>query len=96
MDLLMPKISGFALCSFLRKTAAFRETPIVFLSDQDSILARARAKFTGASDFLSKSSKPEQVLQVVDKYLKPKGDRHPLAIRHDNLLNSHRLSLANS
>lgn len=96
MDLLMPKISGFDLCSFLRKIPNFRETPIVFLSDKDSILDRTRAKFTGASDFLNKSSKPEEVLQVVDKYLKAKDNRLPLARRHDNLLNSHRLSLANS
>lgn len=96
MDLVMPKISGFDLCSFLRKIPTFRETPIVFLSDKDSILDRTRAKFTGASDFLSKSSKPEEVLQVVDKYLKPKTEGLSLARRHDRLMNSHRLSLANS
>jgi two-component system, chemotaxis family, response regulator PixG len=96
MDVLMPKTNGFALCSFLRKTPAFRETPIVFLTGKDSIIDRTRAKFTGASDFLSKPSKPEQVLQVVDKYLKPKVDRNSLAIpHHDNLLNSRRLTLAN-
>jgi two-component system, chemotaxis family, response regulator PixG len=96
MDVLMPKTNGFALCNFLRQTPAFRETPIVFLTGKDSIIDRTRAKFTGASDFLSKPSSPEQVLQVVDKYLKPKGERSPLAISPDRLLNSHRLTLANS
>jgi two-component system, chemotaxis family, response regulator PixG len=96
MDVLMPKTNGFALCNFLRQTPAFRETPIVFLTGKDSIIDRTRAKFMGASDFLSKPSSPEQVLQVVDKYLKPKGDRRPLTIHPDRLLNSHRLTLANS
>ncbi len=96
MDLVMPKTSGFALCNFLRKTPAFRETPIVFLTGQDSIIDRTRAKLTGASDFLSKPPNPEQVLQVADKYLKVKGDRNPLAIRRHDLLNSQQLTLANS
>jgi chemotaxis family two-component system response regulator PixG len=96
MDVLMPKTNGFALCSFLRKTPAFRETPIVFLTGKDSIIDRTRAKLTGASDFLSKPSNPEQVLQVVDKYLKVKDDRSPLAIRPDTLLNSRQLTFANS
>ena len=96
MDVVMPKTNGFALCNFLRQTAAFRATPIVFLTDQDSIIDRTRAKLTGASDFLSKPPNPEQVLQIADKYLKVKGDRHPLAIRRHDLLNSQQLTLANS
>jgi len=96
MDVLMPKTSGFALCNFLRKTSAFRETPIVFLTGKDSIIDRTRAKLIGASDFLSKPASPEKVLQVVDKYLKAKSDHRPLAVRHNDLLNSHRLTLANS
>ncbi|MEG4344701.1 response regulator [Microcoleus sp. A003_D6] len=96
MDVVMPKTSGFALCNFLRKTPAFRETPIVFLTCKDTIIDRTRAKFTGASDFLSKPPNPEQVLQVADKYLKVKGDRNPLAISRPDLLNSHQLTFANS
>ena len=96
MDVVMPKTSGFALCNFLRKTPAFRDTPIVFLTDQDSIIDRTRAKLTGASDFLTKPPNPEKVLQVAEKYLKVKGDRHPLAIRRHDLLNSQQLTLANS
>ena len=96
MDVLMPKTNGFALCSFLRKTSAFSETPIVFLTGKDSIIDRTRAKLIGASDFLSKPASPEKVLQVVDKYLKAKSDRSPLAVRHNDLLNSHRLTFANS
>lgn len=96
MDVVMPKTSGFALCNFLRKTPSFRETPIVFLTGKDSIIDRTRAKLTGASDFLSKPPNPEQVLQVAQKYLKVKGDRSPLGIRPNDLLNSRQLTLANS
>ena len=96
MDVVMPKTSGFALCNFLRKTPSFRETPIVFLTGQDSIIDRTRAKLTGASDFLSKPPNPEQVLQIADKYLRVKGDPSPLGIRPHDLLNSRQLTWANS
>ncbi|MCW6050285.1 response regulator [Lyngbya sp. CCAP 1446/10] len=96
MDVVMPKTSGFALCNFLRKTPSFRETPIVFLTGQDSIIDRTRAKLTGASDFLTKPPNPEQVLQIADKYLKVKGDPSPLGIRPHDLLNSRQLTWANS
>ena len=96
MEVLMPKTSGFALCHFLRQTPAFRETPIVFLTSQDSIIDRTRAKFTGATDFLSKPVNAEQVLEIADKYVKVKGESQPAAIRSHDLLNSQQLTLANS
>lgn len=69
LDLVMPKVNGYNVCSFLRKTTMFAETPIVFLTSQDTLVDRTRAKLTGANDFLSKSSSPEKVIQVVEKYV---------------------------
>jgi chemotaxis family two-component system response regulator PixG len=57
---------------------------------------RTRAKFTGATDFLSKPANAEQVLEIADKYVKVKGEREQAAIRSDDLLNSQQLTLANS
>ncbi|MGL5066011.1 MAG: response regulator [Microcoleus sp.] len=96
MDVLMPRTNGFTLCNFLRKTPAFRETPIVFLTGQDSIVDRTRARFMGGSDFLCKPPKPEKVLQIVEKYLKHKSDRNSLEIRRQDVVNSSRLAVANS
>ncbi|MCT7951009.1 response regulator [Ancylothrix sp. C2] len=70
MDLIMPDPTGYALCSFLRKTSVFRNTPIVILTGYDGMVERARTKFTGATDFLSKPPEPKKVLAVVQKHLK--------------------------
>lgn len=75
LDVVMPKTDGFTLCNFLRKTPAFRYTPIIFLTGQDGFIDRTRARLMGCSDFLSKPSTPEKVLQVVEKHLKKIGDR---------------------
>lgn len=72
LDLVMPKVNGYNVCYFLRKTTMFQDTPIVFLTMQDTIVDRTRAKLTGANDFLSKSSPPAKVIEVVEKYVKNK------------------------
>ncbi len=69
LDLVMPKVSGYAICDFLRKTTTFKDTPIVFFSTQDGIIDRTRAKLIGANDYLCKSSSPEKVVEVVAKYV---------------------------
>lgn len=93
LDVVMPKASGFTLCNFLRQTPAFRDTPIVFLTGQDGLVDRTRAKWTGATDFVSKPPTREKVLQVVEKYLNVEGDRSQ-QLSNSPLMNPSGLSLA--
>lgn len=83
MDLIMPDPSGYAVCSFLRKTSLFRDTPIIILTGYDGMVERVRTKFTGATDFLSKPPEPKKVLEVVQKHLEP-NSASPLPLS-DNL-----------
>ncbi len=69
LDLIMPDPNGYVLCSFLRQTSVFRETPIIILTSHDGVVERVRANLTGASDFLSKPPEPRKVLEIVQKYL---------------------------
>lgn len=78
LDLNMPATSGYNLCSFLRKTHAFEQTPIIILTGQDSILDRTRAKLVGASDFLSKPPEPQALLSLVQQHLKTGSQALPI------------------
>jgi chemotaxis family two-component system response regulator PixG len=69
LDLIMPKANGYSICQKLRKTALFKDTPIVILSSRSSDLDRARAKKVGANDFLSKPPQSEQVMNIIAHYL---------------------------
>lgn len=69
LDLVMPHTNGYNLCTFLRQSSLFSNTPIIILTSHDGIIDRTRAKLIGASDFLSKPPHPEKVLQIVEKYL---------------------------
>lgn len=69
LDLVMPDTSGYNLCSFLRKTPAFQNTPIIILTSQDGILDRTRARLAGASDFLTKPPDPQTMIALVQSFL---------------------------
>lgn len=69
LDLVMPNTNGYELCTFLRKTSAFQQTPIVILTGHDGVIDRVRAKMVGSSEFLAKPPERSRVLQVVQKFL---------------------------
>jgi two-component system, chemotaxis family, response regulator PixG len=69
LDLVMPNTNGYELCTFLRKTTSFHDTPIIILTGNDGVIDRVRAKLTGASEFLGKPPEPQKVMQLVNKYL---------------------------
>jgi CheY-like chemotaxis protein len=67
LDLVMPNLNGYEICTQLRKIFAFRDTPIVILSS--NLIDRVRAMLAGASDYLEKPVKSEAVLKLISKYL---------------------------
>jgi two-component system, chemotaxis family, response regulator PixG len=69
LDLVMPVVSGYELCTQLRRVAELQQIPIVILTSQDGIVDRVRAKIVGATGFMSKPIKEEKVLAVIEKYL---------------------------
>ena len=69
LDLLMPKVNGYEICSQIRKTPSLKDVPVVILTGKDGIVDRMRAKLVGATDFLGKPVESEKVLNMLHKYL---------------------------
>lgn len=67
LDLVMPSLNGYEICTKLRQISHFRTTPIVLLSG--NAIDPVRAKKAGVSDNLEKPMQPEIVLKIVEKYL---------------------------
>ncbi|HHP7229984.1 MAG TPA: response regulator [Xenococcaceae cyanobacterium] len=65
LDLLMPTVTGYSVCKFLRETNLFKTTPIIILTAKDTIIDRTRAKMAGATDFITKPPEPQELLHVV-------------------------------
>ncbi len=69
LDLIMPETNGYEICSQLRKTSQFKETPIVILTGNDGVVDQVRARLMGATDFISKPIEPVIILNIIHKYL---------------------------
>ncbi|MDZ7993791.1 MAG: response regulator [Nostoc sp. EfeVER01] len=69
LDLLMPKVNGYEICSQIRKTPSLKNVPVVILTGKDGIVDRMRAKLVGATDFMGKPVEADKVLNVLHKYL---------------------------
>lgn len=70
MDITMPGLNGYQLCSLLRKSNPHFETvPIIMVTGNRGLIDRAKAKLAGATDYLTKPFTREGLLEIVQKYL---------------------------
>jgi chemotaxis family two-component system response regulator PixG len=69
LDLVMPNTNGYEICGQLRKISAFRTTPIIILTGNDTVIDRVRTKMVGCTDFLGKPVDGRTVLDTISKYL---------------------------
>ena len=68
-DLNMPNVNGLELIKALRAKSEFKFIPIVFLTTESQDDKKAAAKAAGATGWIVKPFKPEQLLSVVKKVL---------------------------
>jgi two-component system, chemotaxis family, chemotaxis protein CheY len=68
-DLHMPGMSGLDLIGKLRLLPAYRGVPILFLTTESDAEKRAAGKAAGATGWITKPFKPDQLLAVVHKVL---------------------------
>ena len=64
MDINMPNLNGYDLCSILRKSQRFKDIPIVMLTGRDGMIDRVRAKIVGATDYLTKPCDPNKLISL--------------------------------
>lgn len=69
MDVSMPEINGYQLCSLLQKAPNLQHIPVIMVTGNRSLLDRARAKMVGATDYLTKPFSQKDLLAIVLRYL---------------------------
>lgn len=68
-DLNMPNMDGIELIKALRTEAAYKFIPIVFLTTESQDSKKQEGKAAGATGWIVKPFKPDQLLGVVKKVL---------------------------
>ncbi|MGA7938201.1 MAG: response regulator [Kovacikia sp.] len=69
LDVGMPNLDGYELCSLLRRHANFKNTPIIMVTGNTGFIDRAKARLVGASGYLAKPFTQSELLKTVFKHL---------------------------
>lgn len=69
-DLNMPEMDGIELIRQLRSRPGFKFTPIVMLTTESQDAKKMAGKQAGASGWIVKPFKPEQLLETIKRFVK--------------------------
>jgi type II secretory ATPase GspE/PulE/Tfp pilus assembly ATPase PilB-like protein/DNA-binding response OmpR family regulator len=70
LDVGLPDMDGYALCSELQKSPDLAYIPVIFLTARDTDQDKARAFAAGGVDFLIKQAGEQAVLETIRKHLR--------------------------
>ncbi len=69
MDILMPKMDGYAACHAIKKDKTTREIPVVMLTVMGYELNKELAKRLGAGGYITKPFSRQELLDVISQFL---------------------------
>lgn len=69
LDVTMPSLDGYELCSLLRRHPDFKNTPIIMVTSNTGFIDRAKAKLVRASGYLTKPFNQSDLLKFIFRYL---------------------------
>jgi len=68
-DINMPDINGLELVSFIKTNPNYQTTPLIIISTEGSERDREKGMALGADEYLVKPFSPEQLQELIRKYL---------------------------
>jgi two-component system, chemotaxis family, response regulator PixG len=69
LDVGMPNLDGYELCSLLRRHPSFKNIPIIMVTGHTGFIDRAKARLVGASGYLTKPFTQPELLKMMFKHL---------------------------
>ncbi len=69
LDIGMPNVDGYQLCSLIRKSSILKDIPIVMVTGNKGLIDRARARIAGATDYLVKPFVQADLLRMIMRHL---------------------------
>lgn len=69
LDVMMPEMNGFEVCSAVKADPGLRDTPIIFLSALGDVVDKVSGLALGAVDYITKPIQPEEVVARVANHL---------------------------
>jgi PAS domain S-box-containing protein len=70
MDIMMPRLNGYEVCSLLKSSAQTCDIPIIFLSALNDVNDKIKAFEVGGVDYITKPFKSSEILARLSTHLK--------------------------
>ncbi len=71
LDVTIPNLDGYELCSLLRKNTRFKKTPVIMVTSKINLIDRAKAKIVKASGSLPKPFTQGDLLKTIFQHIVP-------------------------
>ncbi|MDO6445912.1 response regulator [Colwellia sp. 1_MG-2023] len=69
LDVMMPQMSGYEVCKFIRKSFSVNELPVIFLTAKNQVIDLVESFAVGGNDYLSKPISKHELLSRVENHL---------------------------
>ena len=69
LDIRMPGMDGFEVCTRLKEDESTREVPVIFISALDDVMDKVRGFQVGGIDYITKPFQLEEVLVRTETHL---------------------------
>ncbi|WYL95046.1 MAG: response regulator [Gloeotrichia echinulata IR180] len=69
LDVSMPNLDGYELCSLLRKHSHFKNIPVIMVTGKTGLIDRAKAKMVRASGYLTKPFNQGDLLKTIFQHI---------------------------
>jgi CheY-like chemotaxis protein len=86
LDLMLPKMDGYLICSMLKRDERYLAIPIIIASARSDETDKKKAKEAGANNYLTKPFEPETILSLVSSIFGTTIDQKLLSIAKSKLL----------
>ena len=73
LDVMMPRLDGWHVCRALKSNPRTRDIPVVMLTALSQQMDELRGYESGVNEYLTKPWDPDQLQQVLDRWLLPTG-----------------------
>jgi DNA-binding response OmpR family regulator len=78
LDVMLPELDGFAVCEILRNDSATASIPVVMLTGLCGQMSRCAGIESGATEFVTKPTRPEDIVSKVKDMLQQRATAAPL------------------
>ena len=70
LDIMMPRLDGYQVCSVIKSNPKFVKTPVLMLSSKDSVFDKARGRIAGSEYFMTKPFSRDELLGAIQTHVK--------------------------